>query len=374
MNKIGELRDKLDNLDQHIMKVISDRQDILNEIAQYKIETAHPLFDREREKKVFEKARNNAITAGLDPDFGERLMQVIVEASHNYQEKILHIHKSNKSKHHRFLIVGGNGGMGKLFHKLFVSCGHNVEISDIEDNAEQRHKKVAEADIIILAVNMKNACEVAKDLCPHVRENALLMDINSLKTDICKVLTNCPGEALGTHPMFGPTTSSLRRQKMVLCPIKPGPLSEWITNEFGHLGLELIQAEPDTHDKIMSIIQVLVHFKTLSMGYALSQCGVSIDETLKYTSPIYQLELTVIGRLFAQRPELYAEIEMSNPHGDFIRQILIKSITHLEKTINSNDKETFNDLFASIAEYFSGFQEKALESSDKLIEHLISQP
>jgi chorismate mutase/prephenate dehydrogenase len=370
MNKIDESRSKLDELDQQIFQLLRERQDVLKEIAEYKIETGHALFDRAREKDVFEKARKNAAAAGLDPNFGEKLMQVIVEGSHNFQEKMLSEHNSQGEENYNILIVGGQGAMGQLFRKLFEASGQTVTLSDVDDVDDRRHQ-VANADIVILAVNMSEVCEVAKSILPYVKREGLLMDINSLKGEICKVIKHAAGEVMGTHPMFGPTTSSLRRQKVVVCPLKPGPISEWVLKQFKSFGLEVIESDPETHDRIMALIQVLVHFKTLTMGLTLSQSGVSIEETLKYTSPIYHLELSMIGRLFAQSSKLYAEIEMSNPFGDEIRQSLQQAAGTLEKVIADKDKEGFEKIFNSVQEYFSGFQEVAMRNSDRLIEDLV---
>ncbi|MFP6599281.1 MAG: prephenate dehydrogenase dimerization domain-containing protein, partial [Deltaproteobacteria bacterium] len=79
------------------------------------------------------------------------------------------------------------------------------------------------------------------------------------------------------------------------------------------------ESDPLTHDRMMAVVQVLVHFNTMVTGEALRLSGASIQESLAFTSPIYRLELAFIGRLFAQQPELYGEILMRNPVGGEMR-------------------------------------------------------
>ena len=73
-------------------------------------------------------------------------------------------------------------------------------------------------------------------------------------------------------------------------------------DEFQSLGAETIKSEPKRHDQIMAVVQVLVHFRTLVMGEALRQSGIGIQESLHFTSPIYRLELAVVGRPLCAGP------------------------------------------------------------------------
>src|SRR5690606_25813695 len=123
--------------------------------------------------------------------------------------------------------------------------------------------------------------------------------VNSLKGPICDVFAeHARGEAMGLHPMFGGTVASLRRQKVVACPVRPGPLGDWLLSELGALGLEVVHATPAEHDRMMAVVQVLLHFRTSVSGGAFRRAGVPVADSLRFTSPIYRLELSVVARLF----------------------------------------------------------------------------
>ena len=174
--------------------------------------------------------------------------------------------------------------------------------------------------------------------------------------------------------MFGPTTASLRRQKVVVCPVSSGPRTEWMLHQLAAMGAELIQATPEDHDSMMALVQVITHFRTIATGITLARTGVSIAESLRYTSPIYRLELSVIGRLFAQDPELYASILFDNPDGDRVRHLLSEATAELHTLIAGRDRDGFLAIFQETATWFSDFAEQAQQESDRIIETLIREP
>ncbi|MFB3137679.1 MAG: prephenate dehydrogenase/arogenate dehydrogenase family protein, partial [Phycisphaerales bacterium] len=243
------------------------------------------------------------------------------------------------------------------------------------DDGRDRAQAVREAEIVIVAVPMEVARSVVHEIGPHVRPEALLCDINSLKQSTCEAMAQrCRAEAIGMHPMFGPTIHSLRRQKVIVCPVKPGPRTAWLRQELQQMGLELIETDPATHDRMMAVIQVLVHFSTLVMGEALRRTGASVEDSLRFTSPIYRLELAFVGRLFAQNPSLYAEIEMTNPYGDEVRRCFLDAAEALNRTIASGDREAFYKMFDGVSRYFKQFAGEAMHLSDFIIDTMVTQP
>ncbi len=369
--ELKKLRDDLDSIDRELMELVARRMSVVSEIRRVKTETGKAVFDRTREQAVFERWANNAKSNGLDADLGRSLVQVIVNASHKIQSAGAGSVRAENPQ--RILIVGGRGQMGQFFAALFEPAGHAIETIDKDDELDA--KRIGSADIVMIAVPMHLATDIASQVAPLVRADALLCDINSLKRDICEtMLSGFDGEVLGTHPMFGPTVGSLRRQKVVLCPLREGPRGQWLAQELGRLGADLIYTDPVTHDRMMAVVQVLVHFRTVVMGDALRRTGVPLRESLKFTSPIYRLELAVTGRLFTQDPGLYAEIEMTNPFGSEVRGHFLDAARQLDAIVGSKDREAFCREFLDVAKYFEEFGEQAMALSDFLIDRLVEQP
>ena len=178
------------------------------------------------------------------------------------------------------------------------------------------------------------------------------------------------GLVLGMHPMFGPSVKSLAGQKVILCPVRPGPLSERVTQELDRIGFELLETDPDTHDRMMAAVQVLVHFSTIVMAEALRRTSIPVRKTLEFTSPIYLLELAICGRLFAQDPDLYAQIEMENPHSQEVRRHFLEAAGTVNEIVSRGSVTQFRELFSSLSDYLEDFPAEAMDLSDGLIESL----
>jgi len=380
-DELAALRSELDALDRRMVETAARRNEIVKRIATAKALASStsgggggkPLFDRERERAVYERAKAVAEEVGVPAKLAHGIMTALVESSHLIQEEVSR-EAARSDTPRRFLIVGGGGRMGRLLGRELGERGHTIDVLEA-GNGRDRRQAVREAEVIMVAVPMGRAVEVVTEVAPHVRKEALLCDINSLKQEVCEAMgARCGGEALGLHPMFGPTTRTLRRQKIVACPVKRGPVGAWLQGELGRMGAEIIETDPASHDRMMAVVQVLVHYSTLVMGEALRSTGVSVEESLRFTSPIYRLELAFVGRLFAQNAELYAEIEMGNPYGDEFRHCFFEAAGIVNRAIRTGDRGEFRRLFEGISDYFRGFAGEAMQLSDLIIDAMVTEP
>ena len=94
---------------------------------------------------------------------------------------------------------------------------------------------------------------------------------------------------------------------------------------------------------------------------------------MEFSSPIYRLELGMVGRLFAQDPELYAEIIFASRGRPNLMQEYLASLAENLTMIEAGDKEKFCNEFRKIAEWFGPFSEQALRESTYLIDKLIER-
>jgi chorismate mutase/prephenate dehydrogenase len=371
--RLAELRAQLDHIDRRLLTAARERNEVVQRIALAKVDAGgEPLFDRARERAVYERAERIAREIDLSPAVARALLEVVVEASHHTQEQASRAAANGAAR--RIVIVGGKGRMGHRLGTEFTMRGHTVDVIDVDDDRDPG-AVVAGADVVMIAVPMNDAVEVARRYAPLVRPDALMCDINSLKAEICAVMeAGCRGEVLGLHPMFGPTVHSLRRQKVVVCPGREGPLSHWLRGELVGIGVELVESNPEAHDRMMAVVQVLVHFSTIVMGEALRRCGVSVEDSLRFTSPIYRLELAFVGRLFAQNPDLYADIVATNPHSAGVREHFSEAVAAVEEAIRSDDRDRFRAIFAETASWFHGFGDEAMQLSDRIIDFMVRHP
>ena len=366
---LEDLRAELDALDAQLFEAVAARGRIVKAIGHLKRDSGQAVFDRARERIVVDRHLAHGEAAGLNASESRMISRAVLASSHRLQAKKL----STATVTRRFLLIGGRGGMGQMLARELEARGHSVDVLD-QGEADRLPLAVAASDVVMICVPMASAVEVAAEVAPMMRPDALLCDINSLKLEICEAMgTRAPCEVLGLHPMFGPTVSSMLRQKVVVCGVKEGPLGAWLRDELGKMGAELVESDPLTHDRMMAVVQVLVHFNTLVTGEALRLFGADIEESLQFTSPIYRLELAFIGRLFAQSPELYAEILMRNPVGHRVREEFLTAARRVDELVEVGDREGFVSLFNQTAESFAQFSGQAMRISDDLIERLVSQ-
>ena len=255
--------------------------------------------------------------------------------------------------------------MGRRFAREFSRLGFEVRSTD---KGEKLTKVlIGSFDLVMLSVSMKEAAKVAESVAPFVRKSAILFDINSLKEKVCKAMKRCKGEVLGTHPMCGPTVKSFKGQKLIVCPIRSGPWAKKLIATFKKMGFEIEYSSPAHHDLMMAKVQALTHFTKIVLGDAWRRSGISIEDSLRFVSPIYLLELAVVGRLFAQDPGLYAEIEMDNRFAAKLRGEFLKAARSIDSTLRKGDRREFNRLFLSIRKHLHGFSDQALKVSDKVV-------
>jgi prephenate dehydrogenase len=270
-------------------------------------------------------------------------------------------------------VVGGNGGMGRCLAQLFADLGHAVMIADL-DTPLTPEEAAAVADVVVISVPIDVTEEVIRRLGPRVRPEGLLMDVTSIKAaPMQAMLAASRASVVGTHPLFGPTVHSLQGQRVVITPGRGDQWLAWLKTMLGARGIELVETTPDEHDRAMSIVQVLVHFSAEVMGKTLAGLGISINPTLRYTSPIYLMELPLTARHFAQSPDLYGAIQMSNPAAAAVTEAFVRAANELRAVTVHQDRAAFGAMFEDVRRYFGAFTEGALAQTDFLIDRLVER-
>jgi chorismate mutase/prephenate dehydrogenase len=157
---------------------------------------------------------------------------------------------------------------------------------------------------------------------------------------------------------------------MVTCPGRAPEAAAWLLDQFRLWGLRLRETTPLRHDETMHVVQGLRHFLALLHGSFLARMGRDPLDMLQLSSPIYRAELMMTGRIFAQNPELYADIVFSDEPR---RALLLEFLDHhqqLAELVRNDDKAAFVARFREIQEFFGEFAGQALAESGYLIHRL----
>jgi len=268
-------------------------------------------------------------------------------------------------------IIGSSGKMGNAFSELFESKNLKVLRADLETELKPE-EAVAQANIIIFSVPIRQTPEIIRKLAPLAKPGALLTDLTSIKSPAVQAMNEAAPqscEILGLHPMFGPNmVQDLSKQVFAVCKILPGTWSDWLLKFFEEQGAILKETTPEEHDKMMSIIQGLTHLSSIATAMALQKLGFKAEESLEYSSPIYRLRLDMVGRILGQSPDLYADIAIENPLTIQSLTAYQQSIEELSELIKCQDTQGFIQEFSHAADYLGTFKDDAYRRTTQLIQ------
>lgn len=281
-------------------------------------------------------------------------------------------------------IIGGTDGLGHTLiyyfkdefdvlitgrdHKKGQKVANEANVEYIESNTEI----ASLCDIVIVSVPIQFTKEVIKEIAPFMKSGALLCDVTSVKEEPSEAMSEylrSEIEFIPTHPIFGPRTTELDNQVIVLTPTKKG---KWYPKVFDYLeskNMRVIETTASHHDYMMSIVQVLTHFSYISTASAFEKLKINIKETEDYESPIYNLLIDTIARIVAQNPFLTYYIQTKNNNGELIRNTFADAVLELKEVINERKEDEFVDIAIRATKNMGDIQ-GALGRSDKAINSL----
>jgi chorismate mutase/prephenate dehydrogenase len=367
---LAALRAMIDAIDRDVLMLFARRMAIVGEVASYKRENLKRIRDLTRERQVLGDRTRRAERLGLPGGTIESIFRLVLVASRDYQAS-LRAEVPLEIEPRTVAILGGRGGMGRRLAEMFGDLGHPVMVTDVDTQLSNVEAAKA-ADVVVVSVPIAETEEVIREVGPHVRPDALLMDVTSVKTmPVEAMMEATEASVVGTHPMFGPGVHTLSGQRVVMVKGRGDEWYEWVKSMLEARGLVVTETTAERHDEAMAIVQVLNHFHTQVLGLALSRMGTPLEETLQFTSPAYLLEMYVTARHFAQAPSLYAEIEMRNPKNEAVMKAFTDAAAELAEIVASEDRERFEGVFREVRDYFGEFTDEALDQSRFLIDRLI---
>ncbi len=369
--RIRVLRNTIDDIDKQILSLIAQRQREVYEVAALKKKYNTPVYHPAREEDLISKLRHDATSVGVDPDFIEEIYRVMIRNSRIRQTN--EIKQLGVRPGARVLIVGGAGQMGQFFANMFSDSGYSVYILT-ENNWDETKELCREIDLVLIAVPIHVTLETIERIAPYLPPNAVFADITSIKTEpVNAMLAHFDGPVLGLHPLFGPSCATLDKQIIAVTPGRDNAACQWVIEQLTLWGSIVVSTSPQEHDEIMDIVQALRHFATFCFGLFLSERQIDLEKTLEFSSPIYRLELGMVGRLFAQDSRLYSEIIFATPLRREILKDYVATLNEQISLVEKNDKTLFMERFAKVADWFGPFSDQAMRESDFIINKLIQR-
>ena len=265
-------------------------------------------------------------------------------------------------------IIGGKGGMGRLFKKIFQRHGYRV-LSASRSTSLSPPDCARKSDLLIITVPVAATEKVIKECAPLVKPEGGLLDLTSLKVFPTKLmLAHSRCEVIGGHPVFGPSVKGLAGQVVVLTPCRGRVWLSRIKRVFREEEALIKISTPKRHDEIMGVVQGLMHFTTITLANTIKDLKIDPQELIAFSSPVYRMRMDFANRILNQDPELYADIELLN---DAFLQALKsyeKETKQLADWVRKKNRRRFINSFVAAANYLGKEKSKAEKRTDKIIE------
>jgi len=363
---LNDLRAEIDATDRELLQLLAKRLELVAQVGDVKHRHGLPVYVPERESQMLAARRLEAEKMGISGDLIEDILRRIMRESYHSENQFGF--KTVNPHIKKIVIVGGYGKMGQLFARYLRASGYPISILDRED-WDVAEAILTNADVVIVSVPIANTLKTIERLKPYLTKNMLLADLTSVKREpLAKMLEVHQGPVLGLHPMFGPDIPSMAKQVVVRCDGRDAEQYQWLLAQIEIWGAKIYQTDAAEHDHNMTYVQALRHFATFANGLHLSKQPVNLANLLALSSPIYRLELAMIGRLFAQDAALYADIIMDKPENLQVIESLKQSYEEALAFFEKGDKDGFINAFEEVRAWFGDYSEQFLKESRQLLQ------
>ena len=196
---------------------------------------------------------------------------------------------------------------------------------------------VCRCDIVILAVPISQLQTVLCAIRPHLPPGSLVVDVCSVKEQPVRWMKELLPETvdiLGTHPMFGPDSAadSLEGRKIVLCPVRIDKKRfEQVKHYLNSMGLVLIEASAEEHDRQIAVSLALTH----TIGRSLAQFGA---QPQAIDTEGYRRLLRILEVVENDTWQLFEDMNRYNPYAQDAREAFITAMHAIEEKLGGKNR------------------------------------
>ena len=234
------------------------------------------------------------------------------------------------------------------YHKEIRSGKLADYLSDTPD------KKLAQAELVLLAVPVKSFKEVLPLILPNISSTAILTDTGSVKSPLLEMMCSPEYKKIrfvGGHPIagsehFGPAAAQQNLFSGKRCVLTPGEKTDkdWIriVRKFWEsLGAKVSEMDAESHDQMFASVSHLPHLLAYACIQAIS--NTDTQEALGHSGA----GLKDFSRIASSSPQMWADIFLENQENLLPRVTAFnKVLKALEDKIKNNDKKKLVELLA----------------------------
>lgn len=361
---LDKLRDAIDDVDGQLIELLAKRLALVAEVGEVKSEAGVPIYAPKREAAMLSKRRQEADDAGIGGDLIEDVLRRMMRESY-HREKDTGF-KCLKPSLGQVVIIGGDGKLGRVFKRMLQLSGYNVDVLE-KDDWDRQDQLLSNVGMVIVSVPI-NLTTTIIDKLANLPSDCILVDLTSTKEKpLTHMLAAHDGPVLGLHPMFGPDVASLAKQVIIYCHGRHQEQYQWFLDQMSIWGAKLTLADAKEHDAAMTLVQGMRHFTTFVYGQHLAAENPNMEQLLEFSSPIYRLELAMVGRLFAQDSQLYADIIFSSNDNTKMFSRYLSRFETANTMLLNGDRAGFISAFEDVSQWFGDYSQQFLDESKHLL-------
>jgi prephenate dehydrogenase len=234
----------------------------------------------------------------------------------------------------------GYGRFGGALGALLAEAGLSVRGLDphasIPDGqrASSLSDLVAHADLIVVAVPVKEMLGAFQALQPLLSPDQTVIDVGSVKAGPADAMAATFGQKtpfVATHPLFGPTSLARgeRPLRVVVCPNPMHPEAvRRVTALFEQIGCEVIEQDAADHDRAMAYTHALAFF----VAKGLLDAGA--PTYAPYAPPSFQAIARTIELVRADAGHLFEALHVENAYAAEARRRLIDALDAVDRDLH----------------------------------------
>ncbi len=252
------------------------------------------------------------------------------------------------------ILILGAGKMGSFFCDL-LSFDHTVAIYDHDPRRLRftyncrRFSSLDEVDefdpdLVINAATVRYTLDAFRQVLPHLRPDAILSDIASVKTGLPEFYAEAGHPFVSTHPMFGPTFASLANlsnENAIVISEGDERGIEFFRDLYKSLNLNVEEYTFQGHDETVAYSLSIPFASTLVFG-----------STMKHQpapGTTFKRHLAIAKGLMSEDDFLLSEI-LFNPHTAAHLDRISESLAELRGIIERRDTDAMAAYLSRVRE------------------------
>ena len=248
-------------------------------------------------------------------------------------------------------------GLAKRILGYDNNSEYRAEISSrnlVDYLADAPDEKLAEAQLVMLAVPVKAFAEVLSNIRPYLSTSVILTDTGSVKSPLLQLMRTPVYTGIrfvGGHPIagsenFGPLAARENLFSGKRCILTPEmdtdrDVVRKVCEIWESIGSMVSEMDAEDHDQMFASVSHLPHLLAYASIQAISDS--STPEALSHSGA----GLKDFSRIASSSPEMWADIFLENQENLLSRMNTFKDVVaRLEDAIKRNDKEKLIELLA----------------------------